>query len=417
MNASTTTDHKPSRPIRTMQVAMHVLFLVLFAVGFVRALTIRTDGESLALLLGSTIVFGALYLSGLRVARHEESRPVEAPASSSSQIWICALVLTWIGLLWVAADFAWLAFALYFLVLHVARRFLAAALVAIVLVASIVALSADGSTKGPGVIIGPVVGMFVALGIAWVYTQLRRESEARQHLVEQLVAAQDDVLASQEELARAQHSAGVLAERERLARDIHDTLAQGFSSILLLSRAGLANTTGGDDSRTQLLRQIEVSASDGLTQAREVVRALAPAELNETPLFAALERLAKRLGEHSGITMSTTLDGEARPLPSALDVALLRVAQSALANVRLHSRATRAGVTLTYAANDVTLEVIDDGVGFTADDVTRAPLSGSGFGLRAMRERVEALGGRLEIESAPNDGTAVVATFPTEPMR
>lgn len=316
-------------------------------------------------------------------------------------------------MLWVAVDFAWLAFALYFLVLHVARRPLAVALVALVLAASVVALSSSDTTNGAGAVIGPVMGMLVALGIAWVYAQLRGESETRRHLVDQLVAAQDDVLAAQEELAQAQHRAGVLAERERLARDIHDTLAQGFSSILLLSRAGLAGAPQDENAHARLLRQIEETAGDGLTQAREVVHALAPAELTEAPLFAAIERLTRRLDEHSGITASATLEGEARPLLAALDVALLRIAQSALANVRLHSRATRAAVTLSYAPKDVTLEVIDDGVGFTEDDVARAPLSGSGFGLRAMRERVEALGGRLEIESEPGQGAALVVTLPT----
>lgn len=410
MSASSTTPTlEVSRTIRTMQAAMHVLFLVLFAVGLVRAVVARSSAADLAAVLAASAVFVGLYGAGLGLERRADACDA-TPATLPSQLWICALVAAWVGLLWVAVDFDWLAFALYFLVLHVARRPLAVALVALVLTASVVALSA--TTSGAGAVIGPVMGMLVALGIAWVYAQLRRESETRRRLVDQLVAAQDDVLAAQEELAQTQHRAGVLAERERLARDIHDTLAQGFSSILLLSRAGLAGAAT-DDARTRLLRQIEETAGDGLTQAREVVHALAPAELTEAPLFAALERLARRLDEHSDITATATLEGEARPLPAALDVALLRIAQSALANVRLHSDATRTAVTLTYAPKDVTLEVIDDGVGFTEDDVARAPLSGSGFGLRAMRERVEALGGRLEIESEPGQGAALVVSLPT----
>ncbi|WP_241510999.1 sensor histidine kinase [Dermacoccus abyssi] len=153
--------------------------------------------------------------------------------------------------------------------------------------------------------------------------------------------------------------------------------------MLLLARAGLAR----EDGDRTLLCQIEEQAAEGLTQSREVVRALAPTELADAPLFAALRRLAERLGEQTGIAVSTTCDGEARPLPSPVEVALLRMAQSGLANVRIHAQASRTGVTLAYSPTDVTLEIIDDGIGFDEAAVERAPLGGSGFGLRAIRER------------------------------
>lgn len=386
---------------------MHVLFVLLFVVGLARALlTQTTTAPHLALLFVASALFMGLYCFGLTLER----RPVsDARREQLAQVWISALVVAWIALLAVAADFAWLAFAFYFLVLYVARRALAAALVAVVLVASVVALASSNSTRGPGSVIGPFMGMLVALGIAWVYVQLRRENDARNLLVDQLVAAQDDVLAAQEELAHAQHRAGVLAERERLARDIHDTLAQGFSSILLLARAGLAR----EDGDRTLLCQIEEQAAEGLTQSREVVRALAPTELADAPLFAALRRLAERLGEQTGIAVSTTCDGEARPLPSPVEVALLRIAQSGLANVRIHAQASRTGVTLAYSPTDVTLEIIDDGIGFDEAAVERAPLGGSGFGLRAIRERLVELGGQLEVESAPGEGAALFVRIPT----
>lgn len=386
---------------------MHVLFVLLFVVGLARALLTQTmTAPHLALLFVASALFMGLYCFGLTLER----RPIsDARREQLAQVWISALVVAWIALLAVAADFAWLAFAFYFLVLYVARRALAAALVAVVLVASVVALASSNSTRGPGSVIGPFMGMLVALGIAWVYVQLRRENDARNLLLDQLVAAQDDALAAQEELAHAQHRAGVLAERERLARDIHDTLAQGFSSILLLSRAGLAR----EDGEGTLLRQIEEQAAEGLTQAREVVHALAPTELADAPLFAALRRLAERLGEQTGIAVSTTCDGEARPLPSPVEVALLRIAQSGLANVRIHAQASRAGVTLAYSPTDVTLEIIDDGVGFDEAAVERAPLGGSGFGLRAIRERLVELGGQLEVESAPGEGAALFVRIPT----
>lgn len=432
-----------SRTIARMQAAMHALFVVLLAVGLVRAVVGAlndSDPHGLhgaaraAVIIIATAGFVALYLSGLLLERRARradglsgvspmadtpatssetptTRPVVAPRrkrATPNVVWIIALVVAWMGLLVLARDFAWLAFALYFLVLHVAPRAVAAPLVVAVLAGSVIALAASPETRGAGAVIGPFMGMVVALGIAWVYAQLRRESEARRALVGQLVAAQDDVLATQGELARTQREAGVLAERERLAHDIHDTLAQDFSSIVLLSRAGLAR-----DPDDAVLQQIERQAAEGLTQAREVVHALAPTELADAPLFTALVRLAERLREQTGLDVQTHRDGDARPLGAELDVTLLRIAQGALANVRLHAQATRAGLTLTYDPAAVTLEIIDDGVGFTDDDVARAPLGGNGFGLRAIRERVEAGGGELTIESAPGDGTALLVRMPT----
>lgn len=137
----------------------------------------------------------------------------------------------------------------------------------------------------------------------------------------------------------------------------------------------------------------------------------------DAPLFAALRRLAERLGEQTGIEVSTTCDGEARPLPSPVEVALLRIAQSGLANGRIHAQASRAGVTLAYSPTDVTLEIIDDGVGFDEAAVERAPLGGSGFGLRAIRERLLELGGQLEVESAPGEGAAFFVRIPTATSR
>lgn len=400
-----------SRTIRRMQAAMHVLLVLLLAVGAARALvTGAHTAARVVLLLAGTGLFAALYVSGLGLERRARRADAGAAARNGhvTQVWVAALVAGWVLLLGVAHDFAWVAFALYFLVLHVARRALAVALVLVVFVASVAALNLDASTRGPGSVAGPFIGMLVALGIAWVYAQLQRENAARTSLVTRLFAAQEDVLATQEELALAQHQAGVLAERERLARDIHDTLAQGFSSILLLSRAGLAR-----EPDATLLRQIEQTAGDGLTQAREVVHALAPTELTESPLASALERLGARLGEQGGVHVTAAVEGAARTLPVDVDVALLRIAQGALANVRLHARAGRAAITLRYETDAVTLEIIDDGVGFHADALRPFSPGGGGFGLRAIRERAEAAGGSLTLESAPGDGTAVVVTLPT----
>jgi signal transduction histidine kinase len=237
---------------------------------------------------------------------------------------------------------------------------------------------------------------------------LTSENEQRRRLVAELVAAQDDLVATHDELAATQRQAGALAERARLARDIHDTLAQGFSSILLLARAGQA----GSQDVAALLGQIESTAAENLEEARRVVHALAPAALEEAPLPAAIGRLLDRLAEQTGVRAELHLDGEPVPIATSQEVALLRLAQSALANVRLHARASRVAVTLTYRPSEVSLDVVDDGVGFDLQQLQSAPLGGTGFGLRAMRDRLSGVGGTLAVESSAGEGTAVAATIP-----
>ena len=413
---NTPTAHTPTPPhlretdnaIRTLQGAMHVLFIVLLLVGFARALV---AGANPALTSVAVVVFVAVYLSGLLLERRVRAEVAGASTPTSAQrsgtLWIVTLIVGWALLLCIATDFVWIAFALYFLALHVARKPLSFGLVGVILAISVAAFLLSNSAR-PGLIIGPIMGMLVALGISWVYSQLRRENEARKHLVDELLASHEDLLAAQEALAQTQRDAGVLTERTRLARDIHDTLAQSFSSVLLLSRAGLARTPDDD-----VLRQIEAQAQSGLADARSVVHALAPSELGDAPLASAISRLAQRVSEQTGITVTTDTDGEPYPLATTLDVALLRIAQSALANVRQHSRATRCAITLSYEPGGVRLEIIDDGIGFTDADVASAPLRGSGFGLRGIRSRVVELGGSFDIESAPGEGTAVIASLPT----
>ncbi len=378
--------------IRTMQYALHGLFLVLLAVGAVRAA--QDASHPLVPLLCALLVLG-WYAVGVRAAH--------SPAARTGRVWLLILVAAWVGLIVLSPEFSWVAFALFFLALHILPRVAAILTVAVITAVVIVAQIVVDSTNPTAGVIGPCLGALVAVGISWIYAGLREESSARQRLVDELVASQDAV-------AEAQREAGVLAERSRLARDIHDTLAQSFSSIVLLARAGLA---GGPDAARlhELMRQIDETAGAGLRDARTVVRALAPDELDQAPLPAALGRLLTRVGDQAGIRTDLVIDGGPRPLPTAVEVALLRLAQGALANVRQHARAEKVTLTLTYQDDGVQLDVVDDGVGF--DPHVQTLRLGGGFGLRAMRERLADVGGTLSVESAPGDGTAVSAGIPT----
>ena len=318
------------------------------------------------------------------------------------------LLLLWTGLLWLSPDFSWVAFALFLLAIHLLPTPAALGTIA-ALTACVVASQTSAGVPGPGRVLGPIVGAIVAAGAGLIYRRILTESESRRRLLAELVVAQDDLVAVHDELAATQREAGVLTERQRLARDIHDTLAQGLSSIVLLSRAGLA---GDDASRADVLRQIEATAADNLEEARRVVHALTPASLEEAPLPTALGRLLDRLGEQTSLVTSMDVDGDMTTLHTSGEVALLRVAQSALSNVRLHSGARRVAVTLTNTGDAVMLDVVDDGRGFEIARLEAAPLGGTGFGLRAMRERLATLGGTLTVDSSPGEGTTLTASVP-----
>jgi signal transduction histidine kinase len=208
--------------------------------------------------------------------------------------------------------------------------------------------------------------------------------------------------------------AAVLEERQRLAREIHDTLAQGFTSIVMHLEA--AEQSLPDESATvqQHLDQARNTAREGLAQARRLVWALRPEILEGASLSAALERVVARWARESGIAASATTTGTAYSLPAEVEVTLLRAAQEALSNVRKHAQAGQVAVTLSYMGDMVVLDVQDDGSGFDPARIqTPATPATGGFGLTAMRERVEQLGGTLLVESVPGQGTTLVVEVRT----
>lgn len=217
-----------------------------------------------------------------------------------------------------------------------------------------------------------------------------------------------ELAATRAELERVNHEAGARQERERLAREIHDTLAQGFTSLLMLVQA--AEATLDTDPRTtrERLELAARTARENLAEARALIGGDPTAGL---PLDTALRRAAARIGEELGIAMSVDIAGAPHLLSANAQVVTLRVAQEALANVRKHARAGVVDVRLAYSAAGLTLTVVDDGVGMDGA-LPSSPGSPGGFGLRSMRERVEQVGGVLTITSAVGAGTRVEAEVP-----
>lgn len=224
----------------------------------------------------------------------------------------------------------------------------------------------------PGAFIGPLIGAAVAVATVLGYDALFRESERRRELIVELVATRAD-------LAEAERTAGTLAERERLAREIHDTLAQGLSSIQLLLRAA-ERSLPEDAPAAAHVRAAREAAQANLAEARSFVRALTPPDLEHGSLAAALERLCARTTAPD-LTVRFAVSGTPVELPTPYEVALLRTAQSALANTVRHARAGRAEITLSFMDTSVALDVVDDGQGFDPSGAPVHERGDGGFGL------------------------------------
>lgn len=210
------------------------------------------------------------------------------------------------------------------------------------------------------------------------------------------------------ELAQANRRAGVLAERQRLSGEIHDTVAQGFTSIIMLLQAADADVQREPAAAREHLALALHTARENLAEARALVAALAPAGLEPGALDGALRRLTDAVPGQLGPPASFEVTGQAVPLPRPAEVMLLRVAQEALANVRQHAQARQVQVGLRYGEGQVGLEITDDGVGF---DPGQPP---GGYGLPGMRARAEEAGGRLEVRSSPGRGTTVSVVVPVD---
>ncbi len=388
-----------AQPIRAMRVSLHVITAVLLAVGALRAVA---EGAPIAAVVGVSLAFAGLYAAGAAVSWRTDAsrRPLVALG------WLAAMGLVWIAMLAISVEFRWLAFSLWLLAGFVLRGWIATVFALAVFTAVALAPVLHGRSLIPTDIIGPLVGGLFAFGLARGYVTLTREARERERLVASLVAAQAETAQLQDELAAAQREAGAIGERTRLSRDIHDTIAQELTSILLLARSG-----GPPADVDRRLDRIEALAQESLAGVRRIVAELAPAELDEQALPGALRRLLARLADETGIAALLQVDDDFPVLPTPVEVALLRTAQSALANVRRHSSATRVVVSLSAWGQGVRMDVVDDGVGFDVGSLAESSPSG-GYGLRAMIERLRELGGGLDVESAPGDGTALSAHVP-----
>ncbi|MGO1256594.1 sensor histidine kinase, partial [Microbacterium gubbeenense] len=386
---------------RALAIGQHAIALVLIAIGVIRA---AGDGVALPAAIISGVAILAWHTAGTILPSKNRSRRAVV-------WWLIGFAVIWIAAVAVSAEFIWLAFLLWLLAGHLLPLRWGLVFAVVVLAVVIVAPILHHGATSYANVFGPLIGGIFAFGISRGYLQLLRDGAERERLVASLSRAQREMAELQDELALAQRQSGATAERTRISRDIHDTVAQALSSIRLLAHAGAARSE--DEGAARTLEQVESLAGDSLADVRRIIAALAPAELEDDALTAALSRMLDRVRDEAGLAAELHVDQSLPMLPTEVEVALLRTAQSALANVRLHAQATRVVMSLIDAEDSVRLDITDDGVGFDMAqwDLTPDAASAS-YGLRFMRSRLRELGGGLDIESAPGEGTAVSVHLP-----
>jgi signal transduction histidine kinase len=230
-------------------------------------------------------------------------------------------------------------------------------------------------------------------------TELERVNASLQRALAENAELHDRVV----EQARA---AGVQEERQRLAREIHDTIAQSLAGIVAQLQAAR------DDPDPAAARRRTDRAADlaraALVEARRSMLDLVPAPLAGCSLADAVTTLVEEWSAQQPIRADAVVTGTPRALHPEVEATVLRIAQEALSNVAKHAAARRVGVTLSYLDDQVLLDVRDDGAGFD----TAMPARPTSFGLRGMRQRAERLAGSLDVETTPGRGTAVSVRLP-----
>ncbi|AIT62046.1 sensor histidine kinase [Corynebacterium doosanense] len=375
---------------------IHIFTAVLLMVAVATSFQMSLLDAALNLVL--ITIFAAAYFLG--------SIYVDAWSEGKRQAWVLLLTVVWISEMIVAPVGIYLVFTLYFLYLQVFDSLQGGVSVVFATAAAIIVQIPGGLTFGG--VMGPAVSAVISLAIHYAFRTLARISDEREQLINQLMD-------TREKLAESEHAAGVVAERQRLAHELHDTVAQGLSSIQMLLHAAERDVFEGPERTTQAverIRQARSAASENLAEARAMITALQPAPLAENSLRGALERMAGSFGAAGEIDIAVDVEGEQRPLPMGTEATLLRIAQGAVGNVVKHSGASRCRVTVTYEADEVRLDVVDNGRGFDPE-VISAERAGLGhIGLSAMSGRASERGGTLVIESAPGGPTAVSVAIP-----
>ncbi|MFI5824255.1 sensor histidine kinase [Streptomyces rishiriensis] len=390
-----------SRP--TPALLAHVTFFVVVGAGLVRLL--RLGIGPCWEIVGVSGMLALVYAGGLAAG--------ERLGRVGGRLWVAALWGLWTGLVLLApfsltGAYVWGALPLACAALRVLGRRAAVVAVAALTVVLAGQLARSAGGFDPEIVLIPVAAIWGTLAL---YRSQQRSAAERLRLVEELRGARDV-------LARQQRQAGMLAERARIARDLHDTLAQELSGGVMLLQAAQRDWDARPDVARTRVRAVADGLHANLAETRRIIRDLTPSAVDEAGLEEALRLLCARAeAEGAAARVRFRAVGARRPaLDGQTAATLFRVAQSTLANVREHAHAVNVQVTLETRGDRVELEVRDDGAGFVTGLPGVPPQAARGLGLPAARARLRECGGDLEVGSAPGRGTSVRATVPAAPV-
>jgi signal transduction histidine kinase len=341
---------------------------------------------------------------------------VRPDASTGWRLTVFAVHTALAGVLvWIILPYGVFAYTGFLLAYRLDSRWRTAGFVATALVVS--AAMAGGYPSGNSgqtatYLIVTVVLVALTLNSASITNRVVEQNQERGRMISELAEANRRLEASMAEnaelhtkLVTQARQAGVVEERQRLAGEIHDTLAQGLTGIIAQLEAA-EHTRHHPDTWPRHVAQARSLARANLTEARRSVRALRPEQLEEASLPGAIGTLARTWSEGSMTDAALQTTGTLVRADPDTEAAVFRVAQEALSNVTKHARAARVQITLTYLGDTLLLDVADDGTGF---DTTAGT---DGYGLVGMRQRLSRVGGTLTVESSPGAGTIINASVP-----
>ncbi|WP_344689558.1 sensor histidine kinase [Blastococcus jejuensis] len=385
---------------RVTLVGLHVVFVLLLGIAVATIVLSPIEGSRAVLLAALGVLALAYVVLGAPALGSRDARRAQA--------YLLVMVLAFGVLAWVEPSLLFLLFLGYthvwFLVGSLRQGILWT--LALALASTLGPLIAW--TQGNEPLSGPgqtLVGLTFSIVMGIWISRVLEQSQQRAELIRELER-------TRAELADLHHAQGMAAERERLAREVHDTLAQGYTSIVVLAQTAAAALPPDASGVAERLALIEEVARENLAEARAMVAAFSPVALDSATLVEALQRLVDRFGRETGLAtrLDTAALGEGAPeLSRSEEVVLLRGAQEALANVRRHASATavvlRIGRVGSGESAQVSVHVEDDGVGFDPDGA-------DGVGLAGLRGRAEEVGGAVDVVSAPGRGTRVTVRVP-----
>lgn len=355
-----------NRILVLLGVSLHVLVAVLLGAGLLSAHTAdQLDAVTIALVA----VFAGVYLAGTVWNNHTRALPQPA-----AQAWLAVIIAFWVLLGLRTNAFVWLEFPLVILAQLLLPAGFGLAVAALLLCATLTRTVPDAGWAG---LIGPTIGTLLAVFIVYAYQALRQETEHYKAL---------------------EHAAGVAEERARLSREVHDTMAQGLSSIVLLGRA-LDKQLGDNAAARATLDTIRATAAENLAAARRFVAVNAPPAAPLPARLAELATSAQQRQRALGRTLTVQVNADT-DVPEPAAGVIERVVREGLSNIERHSRADLAVITVDTTGDTATVDVYDNGEGITGVE---------GFGLRGLHARVSEAGGTLTI-----DGSVLAASIPLE---